>query len=140
MVDFKHNLSQAVNQLTRDMQKLARRQFRSLDRIIQEQANLLMDDIKIGWPVDTGASRAAWQGPIRNEFAGYSLRNQIVYAAVIEFGGYRGVGPKTSEVGAFLLPGGIFVDGGIFSIQRPPAPVRQALSKRELALKRALGG
>ena len=138
VVRFRHNLDAATKQLVQDIQAHTRRELRSLDRVIREQATLLRNDIVTGWPVETGASRAAWQGPFKEGPASYVLRNNMVYAAVIEFGGYRGVGPKTAQVGAFFLPGGIGVNGGIYPTQRPAAPVRQGLSKRQLALARAI--
>lgn len=105
-----------------------------MDSIASYEAGLLRDDIIEGWPVDTGASRAAWQGPTKVGEAHYRLRNDYDYAGVIEYGGYPGVGPKTERVGAHVLPGGVAVNGGIYPSQRPAAPVRQAISKRTFPL------
>ena len=139
MIDIQHNFDQAIGRLTRDIEAYARKVNADLDREFLRQATLLRNDIVIGWPVDTGVSRAAWQGPIKEGFAQYSLRNNVVYSPVIEYGGYRGVGAKTAELGAQFLPGGIQINGGIYPTQRPAAPVRQALSKRILEIERALG-
>ena len=110
-----------------------------MDDIARNEAGLLRDDIVKGWPVDTGASRAGWQGPTKVGHAHYRLRNDYDYAPVIEYGGYPGVGPKTEKVGSHVLPGGVAVNGGIYPSQRPAAPVRQAISKRYLELQRAIG-
>lgn len=111
---------------------------RDLDEVTREQAGELRDDIIKGWPVDTYASRNGWQGPTKIGHAHYQLRNDYPYAVTIEYGGYPGVGPKTSRVGSFVLPGGIEVNGGIYPTQRPAAPVRQAVSKRKVELQEAL--
>lgn len=108
------------------------------DEVTRVEAGHLRDEIIKGWPVDTGASRAAWQGPTKVGHAHYRLRNDIDYAATIEYGGYPGVGPKTERIGAHVLPGGVEVGGGIFPKQKPAAPVRRAISKRTLPLKDAL--
>lgn len=112
----------------------------SVDEVTREQTSKLRDDIIQGWPVDTTASRAAWQGPIKIADGHYELRNEIPYTVVIEYGGYPGVGPKTARQSAQALPGGVEINGGIYPTQRPAAPVRQALSKRSLELTRQLEG
>lgn len=109
-----------------------------VDEVARLEAGELRDDIIEGWPVDTGASRAGWQGPTKVGVAHYRLRNDYDYAAVIEYGGYPGVGPKTEQVGSHVLPGGVAVNGGIYPSQRPAAPVRRAISKRILPLHNEL--
>ena len=138
MIRFEHNLDEIGARFTNLIKDYTRVMERDLDAEMQRQTTLLRNDIVIGWPVDTGVSRAAWQGPRKRGFAHYDLINNVVYSPVIEFGGYRGVGPKTAELGAELLPGGIQINGGIYPIQRPAAPVRRALSKRILEVERAL--
>lgn len=109
-----------------------------IDSIARAEAGELRDEIVKGWPVDTGASRAGWQGPAKVAEGVYRLRNDYDYAPTIEYGGYPGVGPKTEVVGSHVLPGGIAVNSGIYPSQRPAAPVRQAISKRTLPLHDAL--
>lgn len=109
-----------------------------MDNIARSEAGLLRDDIVEGWPVDTESSRAAWQGPTKVGHAHYRLQNHYDYAAVIEYGGYPGVGPKTERVGSHVLPGGVEVNDGIYPSQRPAAPVRRAISKRTLPLNDAV--
>lgn len=113
-----------------------------LDGIALQQAEEMRSDIVEGWPVAAihgGASRAGWQGPTKVGHAHYRIQNQYDYAAVIEYGGYPGVGPKTEIVGSQVLPGGVAINGGIYPSQRPAAPVRRAISKRYLELQRAIG-
>lgn len=111
---------------------------RDLDTVIREQSLELLRDIQIGWPVDSGISRAAWEGPIRVDEAHYRLINPIIYAAVIEYGGYPGVGPKTAQEGGTTLPGDVSINAGIYPTQVPSAPTRRALSKRIVTLRRAI--
>lgn len=115
------------------MQKVSRTARAKADQDMRQESALLKSDIQGGWPVDTGASRAAWSGPLRVAEGHYRLINSMSYAATIEYGGYPVVGPKTAQVGAHTLPGGISVGGGIYPTQKPVAPVRQAMSRRKLA-------
>jgi len=109
-----------------------------MDDVAMQEASEMRSEIIEGWPVDTGASRAAWQGPVKVGHAHYRLSNDYEYAPVIEYGGYPGVGPKTEQVGAHVLPGGIEVNRGIYPSQRPAAPVRRAISKRTLPFQEAV--
>ena len=109
-----------------------------MDDIARDEAGRLRDDIIEGWPVDTGASRAGWQGPTKVGESHYRLQNDYEYAPTIEYGGYPGVGPKTEKVGSHVLPGGVAVNAGIYPSQRPAAPVRRAISKRSLPLREAI--
>lgn len=138
MPRIENNLEQIGRQLGNLIRQEASRVETEIDTEIQRQATLLRNDIVVGWPVDTGVSRAGWQGPFRRGYAHYEVVNNFVYAPVIEFGGYPGVGPKTANLGSELLPGGIQINGGIYPTQRPAAPVRRALSKRQLELTQAL--
>lgn len=115
------------------LERFSKRARESTDQGAQREAAILLEDIQDGWPVDTGASRAAWSGPFKVAEGHYRLINPMVYAPVIEYGGYPSPGPKTAQVGAQLLPGGISVGSGVYPTQRPVAPVRQAMSRRKLA-------
>jgi hypothetical protein len=99
------------------------------EQAVFEVAADVLADIRIGWPVDSGDSRRAWIGPRKIAPLTYQLSNPYPYARVIEYGGYPGVGPKTSRYGGSSLPGGIAINPGIYPIQRPAAPVRRALAK-----------
>ena len=98
------------------------------EQIVYAIASDVLTDTKIGWPVDTGLSRAAWWGPRKIGPATFQIGNPMGYAHVIEFGGYQGVGPKTHQFGPERLRGGFTVPGGIYPRQRPAAPLRRALA------------
>jgi len=115
--------------------RFQRRAEARFDEEMRKEAGLVREDIITGWPIDTGASRAGWQGPIKI-VGGYQLRNDYPYASTIEYGTYPGVGPKTVAVGSTTLPGGININKGIYPSQRPAAPVRRALSKSRLRINR----
>lgn len=109
------------------------------EQIVFKVAAEVLADAKVGWPVDSGASRAGWIGPRRIDTLTYQLSNPFRYARVIEYGGYRGLGPKTVEAGGETLPGSITVNRGIYPRQRPAAPLRRALSKAYGRMTKALG-
>ena len=133
-IELRYNL----NRFSAGLSRFAQQYLREADRVVFEVATNVKADIQQGWPVDQGVSRAAWNGPVKIEPAHYQLTNPLPYSAVIEFGGYPGVGPKTEHVGGQTLPGGIQVDAGIFPTQVPAAPVRRALSKNRKEIPRKL--
>lgn len=113
---------------------------RNVDQVVLDFAIRALDRIKTEWPVDTGVSRAAWWGPHRLGVAQYQIGNPTPYAITIEFGLYRGVGPKTEALGAVNLGNGLWmVASGIFSTQAH-APVRRALAAVTEAFQRELAG
>lgn len=67
--------------------------------------------IRARTPVDEGALRTAWR--YRANPARIRISNSKEYAGVVEFGGYRGVGPRT-----------VAGNGGIYSRQAPRGMVR----------------
>jgi hypothetical protein len=99
----------------------------ALQVVMAVAADVLADTVQ-GWPVDTGLSRGAWWGPRRVGPAAAQIGNPVRYARVIEYGGYRGVGPKTVRVGGQRLPAGLSINPGIYPRQRPAAPLRRALA------------
>ncbi len=131
---FSHNLDHVASSLSILLVQYAQKTTKSLDRVVFEQASQLKADIQIDWPVDTGYSRAAWQGPTKLGEAYYELRNPVVYAAVLEYGSYRGIGPKTVKVSGQRTGQGIALNAGIYSRQSI-APMRRALSERMTILK-----
>jgi hypothetical protein len=98
------------------------------EETVAKVALRVLADIKVGWPVLTGLSRASWLGPRKVAPLTYQLSNALIYSKIIEYGGYH-LGPKTIPAGGETLPGNIMVQRGIFPRQRPAAPVRRALSK-----------
>jgi len=135
MVAISHNLDKIGEQLGVLIRDYAKGTIEDVDKEFLHQATLLRNDIVRGWPVDTGASRAGWQGPIRRGYAHYEVVNNFVYAPIIEFGGYPGVGPKTQFAGGVANAERIDFNPGIYPTQKPPAPVRRALSKRKKELQ-----
>lgn len=78
-----------------------RKRFRgNLANAIKEIATriherLLSSAAQGGTPVDTGVARSAWRLHSISNIA-YKLINNTPYIRVLEFGGYRGKGPKTT--------------------------------------------
>lgn len=127
------------------MQRLNRRlwQWVSLtphlvDQTATEFITDVKADIQAGWPVASGASRGAWDGPKRVAPRTYILVNPVVYAWVIEYGRYPGVGPKTEKISGMDLGEGFRVNAGIYPRQKPAAPVRRALAAHSVDLRRRL--
>lgn len=104
-------------------------QPRRVDRIVYEVTSDVKTDIQEGWPVDSGVSRAAWDGPTHVGQAHYQLSNPLSYAVVLEYGLYKSPGEKTVAAGGETLEGGISINEGVYSAQKPSAPVRRALAK-----------
>lgn len=113
---------------------------RDADAVVREQAYLLYNYIVENWPVDTGFSRASITPPERIGFAQYRIRITAEYAVIIEYGGYRGVGPKTAQESGITLPGGISINSGIYPIQKPHAPVRRGLARVSVSLREEIKG
>lgn len=115
---FNRALTQFVQQVGGDV-----------DRIVYAVATQVLSDTKDGWPVDTGHSKSEWWGPHRAGPGHFQIGNPVTYARVIEYGGYRAVGPRTVRMGGSTLPGGFTIPAGIYPRQRPAAPLRRALAK-----------
>lgn len=128
-------------EMERLLQKYAQETKQNVDKVVEDQIKLFKSDTEAGWPTDTFFSIESIGEPEHVAFAHWRFRITAPYAGVIEYGGYPGVGPKTSQQAGTILPGGIAVGGGIYPTQRPSAPVRRALSKRKVffieALKKA---
>ena len=118
----------------RAMQRFINTSGRGTDEVAQSTMLNVLRDTKEGWPVDEGISINDWQGPTRIGPSAYEIRNTAVYARVIEFGGYPGVGPKTARRGAQQLAPGIRTNAGIYPTQRPAAPTRRALARNQLMM------
>lgn len=112
----------------RALERFADTVERDLDILAQQSLLLALRRIQQGWPVDSGISRLSWSTPRRRGPRDWEIINTARYAAVIEFGGYPGVGPKTVALGGEQLPGDIRIASGIFPSQRPSAPVRRSQS------------
>lgn len=130
--------------MARILDKFRRHVEDKTDETLGQLAYQWQRETAIGWPVDTGFSRASIETPTRVAPGRWTFRVTADYARVIEYGGYRGVGPKTQRLGPEQLDGGIEINEGIYAIQRPSAPLRRAMNtvRRELpaAMNPALGG
>ena len=105
---------------------------RDTEQVVFEVAAQVLGDTQAGWPVaeiDGGASRAAWWGPRRIGPLAVQIGNPLIYAKVIEYGGYPGVGPKTERFSGTRLTGSFPINPGVYPRQKPQAPLRRALSK-----------
>ena len=104
---------------------------RDARQIVYETALDVLSDTVAGWPVapQSGISRASWWGPRAVGSSAFQIGNPWRYSLVIEFGGYRGVGPKTRRFGPSVLPGSFAINQGIYPRQKPAAPLRRSLAK-----------
>jgi hypothetical protein len=106
--------------------------------VVEATAKDVWSDVMRTSPVDTGALRRSWSvprphgSPLR-----WSFGSDAPYAAVLEYGGYRHVGPKT--VASSGDPGEDFVASpGIYSRQAPLGFVRRALAGNRAVFRRRL--
>lgn len=111
------------------LQKYLKKVEGNMEQALVAVALDVLDEIKAGWPVDTGASHDSWIGPRKAGTLEYRLSNPFKYARVIEYGGYPHPREKTVQFGPATLPGKITINAGVYPRQRPAAPVRRALSK-----------
>jgi hypothetical protein len=81
-------------------------------------------------PVETGYLQAHW-GAVEERSGGSTLlarvENPTPYGPILEYGGYRSVGPRTVAVGGGALGLGFQGNAGIYSKQAPLGFVRKAL-------------
>ena len=122
------------------------------ERVARAVSIKLFSAVILGTPVDTGRLRMNWQasgatpalgqvsgsdksgsGAIRSatqfvssypEWEQFSLSNNLLYAASVEFGGYNGGGPKTTPDG--------------YSTQAPAGMVRVNVSRFQSLINQAL--
>jgi hypothetical protein len=118
--------------------RLAGKLVASADKVSFDMITLWHRFTVEGWPVDTGYSRGTIESPSKIADGHYSFRITASYAHVIEYGGYRGVGPKTHQEGGANLPGRVDINPGIYVNQRPSAPLRRAESRMKLELAQYL--
>jgi hypothetical protein len=118
--------------------RLADKLVASADKVSFDMITLWHRFTVEGWPVDTGYSRDTIEPPSKIADGHYRFRITASYAHVIEYGGYRGVGPKTHQEGGTNLPGRVDINPGIYVNQRPSAPLRRAESRIKLELAQYL--
>lgn len=103
--------------------------FRDGDAAVHDQMVSVRQRIIQTTPVDTGNLRAHWSPVIKRRDLVYGIGNDRVYAPVLEYGGYRRVGPRTMEAGPAMLDeyGEFEAPEGIYSRQAPLGWTRKAL-------------
>lgn len=114
---------------TSRLQGFARRMADDGSKATYAQAQALRTELVSTSPVDTGSLRDHW-GPVSPGASpmAWQVSNSAPYAAILEYGGYRGIGPKTVGLGGGSLGEGFVADGGIYSRQAPLGFVRRALA------------
>lgn len=140
MLKIEHNIDEVADKLGDLIKRYGDLVERDLDKLVFRHANILLTSIVRDWPVDTGVSRAGWRGPERDRSIpgaiSWKVVNFVSYAPVIEYGGYRGIGPKTAREGSEVLASGIQKNQGIYPTQKPSAPVRRNLARRTFEIKK----
>ena len=111
------------------LQGFARRMADDGSKAVQVQAVALRAELVATSPVDTGYLRAHWS-PVTPGSSPlvWKIQNSAPYAPILEYGGYRGIGPKTVGLGGGSLGEGFVAGAGIYSRQAPLGFVRRALA------------
>lgn len=108
---------------------------------VEAQARSLHAVIVQTSPVDTGRLRESWAPPHeRGSPLIWGTETAVEYAGILEYGGYRGVGPKTVALAGGDLGAGFVAEGGIYSQQAPLGFVRRALAAMLEPFKLRLSG
>ena len=88
-------------------------------------------------PVDTGRLRNSWRSRKVHATEG-RVSTDVEYAPVVEYGGYKGVGPRTVQAGPFAFGMDLVAGPGIYSTQAPGGMVRKAMAEEGKAMLAAL--
>lgn len=99
-------------------------------QMVREEMDAVRSTIVATTPVDTGALRRSWS-PVRRrgDALTWGVSTDLPYAPILEYGGYRGVGPKTVALGGGDLGESFVAGAGIYSKQAPLGWVRRALAQ-----------
>lgn len=103
--------------------------YRDGDTAVHDQMVNVRQRIIQTSPVDTGNLRAHWSPVLKRRDLVYGISNDRVYAPVLEYGGYRRLGPRTLRAGPAMLDdsGEFEAPEGIYSTQAPLGWTRKAL-------------
>lgn len=104
-------------------------QTREAEQVVFGVATTVLGDTVVGWPVDSGQSRAGWWGPRKVGPFHYQIGNPFRHSGIIEYGGWANPGPKTDRLPGERLSGGFAINPGVYARQKPSAPLRRALAK-----------
>jgi hypothetical protein len=121
----KRSIGESVHDLFKNLVVIANQKAKVV-------AQFVVNETRDGWPVaaiNSKNSKGTISQPLQVEIGTWRFTVAAPYASIIEYGGYRGVGPKTSQRSPELLPGGLAINGGIYPTQVPSAPLRRAMSK-----------
>lgn len=125
------NLTAVAAKFQSDMGRYAQRVRTDGSKATRDQMTNVRQVLIATSPVDTGFLQAHW-GPIEEASTGtqivFRVENPTEYGPILEYGGYRRVGPKTVALGGGDLGQGFVAAGGIYSQQAPLGWVRRALA------------
>lgn len=108
-------------------------------QVVRDQMDTVRSAIVATTPVSTGVLRDSWSPVTQGRDAlAWGISTDLIYAPVLEYGGYPGVGPKTVALGGGALGAGFIGDAGIYSTQAPLGWVRRALAHAAPGFLRAL--
>lgn len=96
-------------------------------KAVHDQMIKVRGDIINTTPVDTGNLRAHWSTVRQRSELSWGIGNDRMYAPILEYGGYKRVGPRTIEAGPADLGEGFEAPEGIYSQQAPLGWTRKAL-------------
>lgn len=109
-------------------------------QVVRDEMETVRATIVATTPVDTGTLRDSWSPVTRgSEALTWSVSTDLVYAPVLEYGGYPGVGPKTVALGGGTIGAGFVGNAGIYSTQAPLGWVRRALAHAAPGFLNAIG-
>ena len=98
-------------------------------KAVQSQAKSLRQVIVNTTPVDSGDLKASWsQATQAGDALTWHVSTDVAYAPILEYGGYRTPGPRTTRLGGGDLGAGFTAGAGVYSLQAPLGWVRRALA------------
>lgn len=121
------------------MQGFARRVMTDGSPAVQAQIQNVRQVLIATSPVATGFFRDHW-GPVTQGRTPLTWRvqNPTPYGPTLEYGGYRGVGPRMIALGGGDLGEGFTAGAGIYSRQAPLGFMRRALAQAAPQLRQRI--
>lgn len=77
--------------------KAKRAAERAMKESIKQTGQEILRRVQAKAPVRTGRARASWRFRIENDGLKYVIYSDLVYINKLEYGGYRGPGPRTRK-------------------------------------------
>jgi hypothetical protein len=135
------DMTTAATQFAQDMQRFVQQVRANATTAVHAQMAATRAVLVSTSPVDTGALQGQW-GAVQDDSSGdviaASVENTAPYATILEYGGYRGVGPRTVQLGGGDLGAGFVAGGGIYSRQAPLGWVRRGLAQARAPYRQRL--